>query len=89
MSSDLFSDLLAAVDQQLVSAQTPYVARTFERLVQAGLDPSEAKIQIAHCLGGEMDRLVRDKRGFDQAAYRAALEALPVSESEGDPPEIF
>ena len=84
MNDDLLPDLLAAVEQQLVSPQTKYVAKTFERLVKGGLEEQEAKNQIAMCLGGEMDEVLRNKRGFDEKAYRAALDALPLAADEAD-----
>jgi hypothetical protein len=77
MNDDLLPDLLAAVEQQLTSPQTPYVAKTLVRLVKLGLDEAEAKTQIALCLGEEMDNILRTKKGFDEKAYRANLDALP------------
>jgi hypothetical protein len=79
MSDDLLPDLLSAVEQQLVSPQTRYVAKTFDRLLKAGMEETEAKHQIALCLGEEMDRVLRKKRGFDEKAYRAALDELPLA----------
>jgi hypothetical protein len=77
MSDELLPDLLAAVEQQLASPQTKYVAKTLERLLKTGMEESEVKQQIAICLGEEMDQVLRKKRGFDERAYRAALEELP------------
>ncbi len=77
MSDDLLPDLLAAVEQQLTSPQTRYVAKTLERLVSKGLEESEAKSQIADCLGEQLDEMMRRKRGFDEQAYRESLEGLP------------
>jgi hypothetical protein len=83
MSDDLLPDLLAAVDQQLASPQTKYVTRTFERLISKGLEESEAKRQIALCLGEQLDEMVRKRRGFDEKAYRESLDGLPMEEGEG------
>jgi glycerol-3-phosphate dehydrogenase len=82
MSDDLLPDLLAAVEQQLASPQTRYVAKTLARLVSSGIEENEAKHQIALCLGEEMDAVLRHKRGFDETAYREALDALPLDEAE-------
>ncbi len=82
MSDDLIPELLAAVEQQLVSPKTKYVAKTLERLVKAGMEEAVAKDQIAMCLGEEMDAAVHGRRGFDEAAYRAALAELPLKEDE-------
>jgi hypothetical protein len=82
MNDDLLPDLIAAVEQQLISPQTPYVAQTLARLVKLGVDEAEAKSQIALCLGGEMDQVLRKRRGFDEKAYRASLDALPMRDEE-------
>lgn len=84
MNDDLLPDLIAAVEQQLVSPQTPYVAKTFARLLKLGIEEAEAKSQIALCLGEEMDQVLRTRRGFDEKAYRASLENLPM---QADPAE--
>lgn len=76
-ADDLLPDLLAAVEQQLVSPQTPYVAKTLTRLTKLGLEQADAKTQIALCLGEEMDQLLRTRKPFDEKAYRCRLDALP------------
>lgn len=85
MNSELLPDLLVAVEQQLASPQTPYVAKTFARLTGLGIDETEAKTQIAICLGEEMDNVLRSKKPFDEKAYKASLEALPMAD---EPEEI-
>lgn len=80
MNDELLTDLLAAVEQQLVAPQTKYVAKTFERLTKLGLDETEAKEQIAICLGEEMDKVMRTKKGFDEKAYKVALDELPFAD---------
>lgn len=88
MSDDLLADLLAAVEQQLVSPQTEYVAKTYGRLLKAGLGEDAAKRQIALCLGEQMDEMMRTKRGFDEKSYREALDELPFEdEDEPEDPE--
>lgn len=86
MNDDLLPDLIAAVEQQLVSPQTPYVAKTLARLVKLGLDEAEAKSQIALTLGEEMDKLLRTRKPFDEKSYKAGLNALPM-EPEDDEEE--
>ena len=80
MNDDLLPDLLAAVEQQLVSPQTPYVAKTLARLTKLGLVETEAKTQIALCLGEEMDTLLRTRKPFDEKSYRSGLDDLPFAE---------
>ena len=82
MPADLLPDLLAAVEQQLTSPQTRYVAASLVRLESLGLAAAEAKDQIALCLGDAMDQVLRHHRPFDQAAYRAALDALPFPDDD-------
>jgi hypothetical protein len=84
MNDDLLPDLIAAVEQQLTSPQTPYVAKTLARLVKLGIPESDAKSQIALCLGGEMDQVLRKRRGFDEKSYRASLENLPMADDDGE-----
>ena len=84
MNDDLLPDLIAAVEQQLTSPQTPYVAQTFARLVKLGIPEADAKSQIALCLGEEMDQVLRNRRGFDEKAYRTSLDGLPMAADEGE-----
>jgi hypothetical protein len=86
MNEALLADLVSAVEQQLTSPSTPYVSKTFQRLTSLGLDPTEAKTQIAICLGEEMDEVMRQKRAFDEKAYRKSLDALPMEDAETDDP---
>jgi hypothetical protein len=81
MNDDLLADLLSAVEQQLVSPQTPYVAKAFKRLVKLGMEETAAKTEIAICLCEEMDEILKKHRLFDEKAYQMALEALPISPS--------
>jgi hypothetical protein len=82
MNDDLLPDFLAVVEQQLVSPQTPYVAKALARLVKLGLPEEDAKLQIALCLGEEADKILRTRKPFDEKAYRAALDELPYSDEE-------
>jgi len=82
MNDDLLADLLAAIEQQLISPQTKYVAKTYDRLIKLGLTSDESKKQLAICLGEQMDEVMRKKRGFDEKAYKESLEELPYAEEE-------
>ena len=87
MNDDLLPDLLAAVEQQLTSPQTPYVAKNLTRLLELGIEETDAKTQIALCLGEEMDKILRTRKPFDEKAYRVALDTLPWTETEGERPK--
>jgi hypothetical protein len=84
MNDDLLPDLISAVEQQLTSPQTPYVAKTFTRLTKLGLDEVEAKTQIAICLGEEMDNILKSRKPFNEKSYRTSLESLPMEPDEED-----
>lgn len=76
---ELVPDLLDAVEQQLDSRQTPYVAQVLRRLIKEGLDEDEAKHQIAYCLGKTLDRMVKSGRDFDERHYQERLGELPMA----------
>lgn len=71
-----FDELLAAVNQQIQSKETAYVAKTYERLQAAGLSAEEARESIARCLAEITDQVVRSGRPFDGNAYRMSLERI-------------
>jgi hypothetical protein len=85
MNDDLLADLIAAVEQQLNSFQTLYVAETLSRLLKLGISRDEAVTEIALCLGEEMDQVLRNGRAFDESAYQTALKALPQIEEDTPP----
>ncbi|MEO8613598.1 MAG: hypothetical protein ABI600_00530 [Luteolibacter sp.] len=78
MNKDLRDDLVAAVDQQIVSPETPYVGKTYHRLLKLGLGEVPAKLQIVYCLCEEMEQIMKKPRSFDESAYRKALDTLPI-----------
>jgi hypothetical protein len=84
MDDELLANLVAAVEQQLESPRTSYVAGTLRRLVNLGLPEDEAKAQIAFCLGEQSDRMLRSKKPFDEAAYRERLAQLPLPDEDHD-----
>lgn len=87
MNDDLLPDLIAAVEQQLSSQQTAYVAKAFARLQKLGIEDTEAKSQIAICLGEEMDNMLKTRKPFDEKSYRASLDALPMEDEEEEQSE--
>ena len=84
MNDELLIDtLLPAVEQQMESAETPYVKATFTRLVEVEkFSPNDAIEAIALCLADESNRMYIDKRNFDEARYQELLSALPSSLDE-------
>ena len=72
-ADSFFSDLIAAVEQQLNSPATRYVKETYDRLVELGIEEDAAKEMIAECLAEETDAMFRSKREFDEKSYRSRL----------------
>ncbi len=71
--------LMPAVDQQLSSHETPYVAEAYQRLLtEPEIDEMEARKMIALCLADESERMVQEDRGFDIARYQNLLALLPT-----------
>lgn len=74
----LIEDLIPAVEEQLNSKDTPLVKKHFNRLVQQEQETEhEAKKMIALCLADEVNRMLIDKRSFDNQRYEKMLENLP------------
>ena len=74
----LIESLLPAVEQQMESKETPYVKKTFTRLVEEEkMSPEESLEAIALCLADESNRMYIDKRNFDEARYQELLNRLP------------
>ena len=70
--------LVPAVEQQISSPETPYVSRTFQRLLaEPSIDEHEAKLMIALCLADESETMVQQKRDFNVSRYRDLLDLLP------------
>ena len=70
--------LLPAVDQQLASPDTPFVAETLRHLVDDhGIGDDEARYMIAFCLADELERLGATDSAFDLERYETLLKLLP------------
>ena len=75
---DGVEQVVPAVEQQLISPETPYVDETYQRLLQdPDIDEEEAKLMIALCLADESECMVAGNREFDVARYRTLLTLLP------------
>ena len=71
--------LLPAVDEQIASPATPFVAAALERLTKSDqIAPDEARYMIAFCLADEIERLGRSDTPFDLARYETLLALLPT-----------
>ena len=79
----LIESLLPAVQQQIESKDTPYVKKTFTRLIgEEQMTEDEAMAAIALCLADESNRMYIDKRNFDEARYQELLESITASADE-------
>lgn len=71
--------LLPAIDQQLASPDTPFVAETLAHLVHDhAIDLDEARYMIAFCLADEIERLGATDTAFDLKRYQTLLQLLPT-----------
>ena len=76
--ADLISSLVPAIEEQLVSKDTPYVKKAYERILKLEeIDSEEALKMLALCLADESNRMFIDKRNFDVIRYQELLNALP------------
>lgn len=76
--TDLVSSLIPAVEQQLESADTPFVKAAYQRLIALDdISEDDAQHMIALCLADESNRMFIDKRNFDLNRYKELLEGLP------------
>lgn len=71
--------LLPAVEEQLVSPETPFVQATFDGLLtEEDIDETEAKYMVAFCLADEIEKMTAAKRPFDLERYQMLLALLPT-----------
>ena len=75
-SSEIISDALFAVDQQLNSEETIYVRECFEKLINLGKSEKEAKEKIAAALLKEADYVHAKKVEFSEERYRENLNEI-------------
>ena len=80
---DLIETSLPAVEEQLVSPQTPYVKAAYDALTgKHGLEPQTAKELIAQALAIVLNSMLLDGRPFDTNQYKQLLSALPALPDE-------
>lgn len=69
--------VLAAVEDQLRSPETPYVKEHYDRLIAEGISEAEAKRMIGCVLAVEILEIKKFNRGFDENGYIQRLANLP------------
>ncbi len=77
-AEELSESLIPAVEQQLISSETPFVKEHHDRLLGEGIDGNEAKMMIALCLADEVETLQKENRDFSLSRYQQMLQFLPV-----------
>lgn len=75
---ELSDKLLPAVEEQMRSAETPFVKKHYERLVTEGEAENESKKMIALCLLDEVEQMQSENRAFDLQRYEQMLSFLPI-----------
>ena len=83
-SARLHAALHVTVENQLAEQQAAPVA-ALERLMASGIDRHEAIHAIASVAAAQMQRVVRERRPFDQAAYEQDLLALTTEDGKDSP----
>ncbi len=80
-SARLHAALHVTIENQLAERHGPAVA-ALERLTASGLDRHEALHAIASVAAAQMQRVLREGRSFDEAAYEQDLMALATEEAD-------
>lgn len=76
--SEIITQLIPAIKEQLKSKDTPYVKKAYDRIVKLDdIDDELALKMLALCLTDETNRMFIDKRNFDADRYQELLNALP------------
>jgi len=77
--SEIIEMLIPAVEEQITSAETPFVKDAYQRLLkEPDIDEEEAKKMIALCLADESERMMDDHREFNLERYKTLLSLLPT-----------
>lgn len=70
--------LIPAIEEQMESAETPFVKGEYIRLTEEeGEEPEEAKMMMALCLADEIEALQLEGREFSLERYEKMLKFLP------------
>ena len=71
--------LLPAIEEQLTSAETPFVKTAYETvLAEDDIDEAEAKYMLAFCLADEIEKMTNEERPFNLERYQMLLTLLPT-----------
>jgi hypothetical protein len=77
--SEIIEMLIPAVEEQITSAETPFVKEAYQRLLkEPDIDEEEAKKMIALCLADESEHMMDDDREFNLERYKTLLSLLPT-----------
>lgn len=70
--------LLPAIEEQLQSPDTPFVATALTHLLSLDeIESEEAKYMLAFCLADEIEHMEREKRPFKIERYEMMVNLLP------------
>lgn len=73
---EIDESILAGVDEQLNSEETPYVKKVFDRLLKNGLTNQEAKLKIGEKLTIEVNTILETKEKFNVERYKKMLDEI-------------
>lgn len=71
--------LIPAIEEQLHSPDTPFVAEAMETLLtEDDIEDEEAKYMLAFCLADEIEKMNKEERPFNSERYQMLLKLLPA-----------
>ena len=79
-NSEIDESILAGVEEQLNSKETPYVEEVFNKLIKLGLSSKKAKIKIGKKLTTEVNTILESKEKFNVERHKKMLDEI-VEES--------
>jgi len=79
-NSEIDESILAGVEEQLNSKETPYVEEVFNKLIKLGFSSKKAKIKIGEKLTIEVNTILESKEKFNIERYKKMLDEI-VEES--------
>ncbi len=74
----LNATILEIVDNQLRDGTPPETRQTFERLLNEGQTPDEARRLIGYVVANEIQAVLKNNEVFNEARFVAGLERLPT-----------
>ena len=72
---------IQVIDDHIESGDPPDTKAAYEKLIEMGRSPGQAKMLLSSIVRKEMQAMMAEGREFDNAKYAAALKALIAAEA--------